>query len=226
MHELSIFVDESGDFGEYAKHSPYYAVTMIFHDQDNDISKQIAILNDNLKNLGYENVAVHTEPLIQRNEIYKNIEPNERRALFTKLYYFVLHCDIKYKTFLYEKIHFEDDMKLQARMAKDYSLFLRNNLDYFQNFDRVIVYYDNGQRQITRMLNAVMATELSDFEMRKVSPVNYRLFQAADLICTLTLLQKRYDANKLTRSDMLLFHSRKDLKKDFLKRIIEKEFVD
>ena len=199
---------------------------MIFHDQDNDISKQIAILNDNLKNLGYENVAVHTEPLIQRNEIYKNIEPNERRALFTKLYYFVLHCDIKYKTFLYEKIHFEDDMKLQARMAKDYSLFLRNNLDYFQNFDRVIVYYDNGQRQITRMLNAVMATELSDFEMRKVSPVNYRLFQAADLICTLTLLQKRYDANKLTRSAMLLFHSRKDLKKDFLKRIIEKEFVD
>ena len=37
MHELSIFVDESGDFGKYAKHSPYYAVTMVFHDQDADI---------------------------------------------------------------------------------------------------------------------------------------------------------------------------------------------
>ena len=70
MHELSIFVDESGDFGDYAKHSPYYAVTMVFHDQDIDISRQIAILNDNLKNLGYENIAVHTEPLIRREEIY------------------------------------------------------------------------------------------------------------------------------------------------------------
>ena len=76
------------------------------------------------------------------------------------------------------------------------------------------------------MLNAVLATELTDFEMRKVSPANHRLFQAADLICTLALLRERYDANKLTRSDMLLFHSRNDLRKDFLKRITEKEFKD
>ena len=66
MRELSIFVDESGDFGEYAKHSPYYAVTIIFHDQNIDISKQLSILNENLKNMGYENTAIHTEPLIQR----------------------------------------------------------------------------------------------------------------------------------------------------------------
>ena len=31
MKELSIFVDESGDFGEYEKHAPYYIVTMVFH---------------------------------------------------------------------------------------------------------------------------------------------------------------------------------------------------
>lgn len=226
MHELSIFVDESGDFGEYAKHSPFYVVTMVFHDQDVDISNQIAILNDNLKNRGYENTAVHTEPLIRREEIYQNVEPNERRALFTKLFYFVMHCDIRYKTFIYEKIHFEDDMKLEARMAKDFSFFLRNHLSFFQSFDKVIVYYDNGQRQITKMLNAVMATELTDFEMRKVHPVNYRLFQAADLLCTLALLQQRYDANNLTRSDLLLFYSRNDLRKDFLKRIKDKEFGD
>ncbi|HIR67243.1 MAG TPA: DUF3800 domain-containing protein [Candidatus Coproplasma avicola] len=27
---LSIFIDESGDFGKYDKNSPYYLVTMIF----------------------------------------------------------------------------------------------------------------------------------------------------------------------------------------------------
>ena len=226
MSELSIFVDESGDFGEYAKHSPYYVLTMVFHDQSVDISRQISILDENLDNMGYGDVAIHTEPLIRREEIYENVEPNERRSLFTKLYYFVLHCDIKYKTFIYEKIHFEDDMKLEARMAKDFSFFLRNHLDFFLGFDKVIIYYDNGQRPISKMLNAVMATELNDYEMRKVRPVDYRLFQAADLICTLTLLQQRYDANKLTRSDMLLFHSRNDLRKDFLKRIKDKEFDD
>ena len=45
---LSIFVDESGDFGRYAKHSPYYDVTMVFHDQSIDLSTQILLLNNNL----------------------------------------------------------------------------------------------------------------------------------------------------------------------------------
>ena len=33
MHELSVFVDESGDYGEYRPHSPFYIITMVFHDQ-------------------------------------------------------------------------------------------------------------------------------------------------------------------------------------------------
>ena len=226
MKELSIFVDESGDFGKYEKHSPYYIVTMVFHDQSVDLSTQIQILNDSLEKAGYGNTAIHTEPLIRREEIYKNAEPNERRMLFTRLYYFVMNSDINYKSFIYEKARFEDTMLLEARMAKDFSLFLRNHLDFFLKYDKVIVYYDNGQRQITRMLNAVLATELSNYEMRKVHPVNYSLFQAADLLCTVSLLQQRYKQNNLTRSDLVIFHSRKDLYKDFLKRISMKEFMN
>ena len=41
MQEISIFIDESGDFGEYIYHSPYYIVTMVFHDQSNDISSAL-----------------------------------------------------------------------------------------------------------------------------------------------------------------------------------------
>ena len=226
MGNLSIFVDESGDFGKYEKHSPYYIVTLVFHDQNIDISRQLSILDEALKQKGYEKVAIHTEPLIRREEIYQNISPNERRELFTKLYYFALNSDIRYKTFLFEKIHFEDDLQLEARMTKDMTFFFRRHQEYFNRFDKLIIYYDNGQKQVTRVLNRVLATEISEYEMRKVSPVNYRLFQAADLLCTLTLLQKRYDLNRLTRSDLLLFHSRSDLRKDFLKRIQKKEFID
>ena len=226
MRELSIFVDESGDFGPYAKHSPYYVLTMVFHNQESDISHQIKILNDALKIRGYENIAVHTEPLIRREVPYQNVGPDERRALFSKLYYFVLHSDILFKSFIYEKRQFSGDMKLEARMAKEFSFLLRDHLEYFQSFDKVIIYYDNGQREITKTLNAVLATELTNYEMRRVSPVDYRLFQAADLLCTLAILRKRYESNRLTRSDILLFHSKSDLRKDFLKRIVNKEFPD
>ena len=44
MHELSIFVDESGDFGEFKPHSPYYIISMVMHDQAVDIGEDLAIL--------------------------------------------------------------------------------------------------------------------------------------------------------------------------------------
>jgi len=37
MKELSIFIDESGDFGDYSPVSPYYIIFMVIHDQAKDI---------------------------------------------------------------------------------------------------------------------------------------------------------------------------------------------
>lgn len=54
MHNLSIFVDESGDFGEYSHHSPYYIITMLFHDQDKDIKLLVQKLDSEIQSLGYE----------------------------------------------------------------------------------------------------------------------------------------------------------------------------
>ena len=33
MSELSMFIDESGDFGEVKERPAYYLVTMVFHNQ-------------------------------------------------------------------------------------------------------------------------------------------------------------------------------------------------
>jgi len=52
LKELSIFIDESGDFGRYCHHSPYYIITMVFHDQNKDVRTAIAKLNMELSYLG------------------------------------------------------------------------------------------------------------------------------------------------------------------------------
>jgi len=225
MKELSIFVDESGDFGEYAQHAPYYIITMVFHDQSNDISQNINILNNALRQIGYGGEqAVHTEPLIRREPPYQYFQPNERRAIFSKLYYFTLNCDIKYKSFVFKKAEYENSFKLEARMARELSLFIRENLSYFQSFEKVILYYDNGQHELNRILNTVLATQLADYDVRKVIPNEYRLFQVADLICTLELLKMKLEHGKLSNSEERIFHSKRDLKKDFLQGIRKKEF--
>lgn len=225
MKELSIFVDESGDFGSYEKHAPYYIITMVLHDQSFDISSEIQKLDSSLEHLGYANgQAIHTEPLIRRESPYQAYSPNERRAIFAKLYYFTLNCKIQYKSFIFRKTEYKDIFKLEAKMARELSQFIRENLSYFQGYDHVILYYDNGQHELNRILNTVLATELSDYDVRKVLPNDYKLFQVADLICTLSLLEQKIQDSDLSRSEQLLFHSKRDLKKDFLKGIHKKEF--
>ena len=45
---LSIFIDESGDFGPYEIHAPYYLVSKIVHNQGTDISENIKLFDENL----------------------------------------------------------------------------------------------------------------------------------------------------------------------------------
>ena len=145
--------------------------------------------------------------------------------IFSKLFYFTLGCDIKYKSFVYKKSEYDNIFKLEARMARDLSQFIRDNLTYFQSYSKVILYYDNGQHELSRILNTVFATQLLDYDIRKVIPNAYRLFQVADLICTLELLRVKTEHQDLSNSEKKIFHSKRDLKKDFLKGIKKKEFI-
>ena len=59
MKELSIFIDESGDFGVYSHHSPYYIITMVFHDQNSDIQPAVEKLKQGIV-FSWARQSVHT----------------------------------------------------------------------------------------------------------------------------------------------------------------------
>ena len=44
MKELSVFVDESGDFGEYDHRAPFYIISLVLHDQDSPIYREYNLL--------------------------------------------------------------------------------------------------------------------------------------------------------------------------------------
>ena len=43
---LSIFIDESGDFGKFDSKNPYYYVSLVLHDQSIDITENIKNLEE------------------------------------------------------------------------------------------------------------------------------------------------------------------------------------
>ena len=93
---LSVFIDESGDFGQYNPASPNYYVAMVLHNQEMDISKNIEALERQVSNWGYPEHTIHTGPLIRRESVYKNDLREQRKALFNALYHFTRLLDIQY----------------------------------------------------------------------------------------------------------------------------------
>jgi hypothetical protein len=71
MKELSVFIDESGDFGEYDDQAPYYIITMVFHDQSQAITDAVQKLDQELSYMDLNDLCIHTGPIVRREETYR-----------------------------------------------------------------------------------------------------------------------------------------------------------
>lgn len=223
VKKLSVFIDESGDFGGYAAHSPYYLVTMVFHDQSIDVSERIKAFYQHLSNLGYEPHAIHAGPLIRRESVYVNDQMERRKKLFNALFNFVRLLDIHYDFILIKKSECSDLIQLTSRVSKAIANRLRSNKAYWEQFEEIVVYYDNGQIELTKILTSVFNTMFSTVDFRKVEPQNYILFQAADLICTIELVAQKFDTKTPSKSELEFFINGRDFKKNYLKPILKKK---
>ena len=224
LKELSVFIDESGDFGDYSVHSPYYIIAMVFHNQDVDIQDKINHLDTELSYLGLNNLCIHTGPIIRKEEIYKNMDVAERRRIFNKMMAFIRSIDIQYKCFYIEKKHIDDSVEASGKLSKQISSFIKIHFDEFLAFDDVKIYYDNGQVEVSRLLSSVFNALLPNPIFRKVMPTDYKLFQVTDFICTMELVSIKLENSHFSKSEMTFFGNRRDLKQNYLKALKKKEW--
>ena len=100
-----------------------------------------------------------------------------------------------------------------------------HRMDLF-DVETVKVYYDCGQSPVTNLLHKTFEEELGkrvEFA-QGVHPANYRLFQLADLVCSLHLIERRLvEGDPMTTSEMRLFGGPRDFKRNILKKIKVKE---
>ena len=225
MKELSIFVDESGDFGSYEKHSPFYFFTLVFHEQDKAITSQIEFIDRHIRELDLpEKHCFHAGPIIRSEEEYRNFNIKERRKCLNAITSFARNVDIAYQTFFVEKKIVQDSFHLNSALSKQLFDFLIKNQGYFNSFNKIIVYYDNGQGELSKILTSIFSVVFTNVEFRKVLPVDYKLFQVADLICTMELIKTKYDRDMQSASEKGMFGSKRDFNKNYLKPLSKLKF--
>lgn len=224
MKELSVFCDESGDFGEYDHRSPYYIIVLVFHDQDIDITSELNRLEHELAMLGFSNHCVHTGPIIRREEPYGDLSIRERRNILNKLVAFFRNVNIHYKCFTIEKKHIGDEVESVTKLSKQISSFIKEHYNEMLSYDEVKIYYDNGQIEVTKILSSVFNSLLNNTSFRKVFPSDYRLFQIADLLCTFELLRIKLDNKSLSRHELFFFGKEANLRRNYIRKLVTKEY--
>ncbi len=224
MRELSIFIDESGDFGEVKERPAYYLVTLVFHDQKNDISGEVSRLEQGVHEAGFDIEYIHTGPVIRREDIFAALTIGERRKLLYKMLNFMNACPITYECAVVNRKEAIGKIELSGKLGREISGIIKKHEDFFREYEKIIVYYDNGQTELSAVLNTVFSIHFSNVEFRKAQPQRYRLLQIADFICSMELMKIKRIEKRLSKSEEKFFYKPQELKKTFI-RAVEKKHL-
>ena len=140
---------------------------------------------------------------------------------------FLRNADISYACFKVDKNFIGSKQGLHDPLLQQIVEFLISHAADFNAFDTLKVYYDNGQEDLTDLLKEAFAIFASRTEfIPEVEPSKYRLFQVADLACTLELARaKLSEPEGLSESEKVFFGGTKNFKKNYLKLLDRKRFV-
>lgn len=224
MKELSVFIDESGDFGHYDPRSPFYIISVITHDQSKDISTEIKALDETLKNTALTRDFIHAGPLIRREYEYKHMTKEERLRILRRLIKFAKNVDFLHETFYVEKKHIDGDYEMITKLARQLSDFIKQHYPYFLSFDTIKLYYDNGQAGVMKIIISVFTSLFENIDYKKSSQSDYKMLQVADLVCTAKLIELKIQHKSLSRSERAVLGTDKEIRKFLLSPLRKKGF--
>ena len=223
---LSIFVDESGILNESARISRYYVLTLLLHDQSLKIDNLVREFDRSLDLVGIANLCFHAGPIIRGNDSFEFMNWDLRRKIFSRMMQFTRKVDFRYHCLTVDKKFCDSVDQILQLLERQLSEFVSEQHDRLTSFDDVKVYYDCGQKPITNCLHKF-------FEQRKslpvefaqaVQPRRYKLFQVADLVCTIKLMELKLTAEgRLSSCEHRFFGGEKRFRHDILRKIKAKE---
>lgn len=219
VNRLNLHIDESGsqDFSEGR-----YIVAVVLHDHSANIADPIDRYECRLSIAGLPNIPFHGKDLLHGNQDYAAVSPGDRKRLLAQFARFVRELPFSFFVLRYGVSDARNREELEARIRRDLALFVFDRLPYFQLFDVIAVYYDNGQGAVSialrDALDFALAKNVADY--RDADHSARRLLQVADYICTVVRVSDDYDAGKQTKTHERFFGNRRSFMQSFKNSLI------
>ena len=222
MKRLNIFVDETGEFGFGTGSSELYGVSFTFHEHENSITSELLKINNKLEKIGYTNM-IHMADLIMRRNEYSKFSIDKRKSVFNAIYQFSRKIPVKYQTIIIDKKFCNNCRVLKQKLSIEINKMIKDHEKYFAKFDKIVMYYDNGQEILGTILDAIFSKYESFEHKIDFDHKEKRLFQVSDMLTYIDKYDYKYK-NKMsfTKSENYFF-SPSDIRK-ILKELNKKRF--
>ena len=121
---------------------------------------------------------------------------------------------------MYRHSEYGNTQTLANILRRDLTELFSDNLEFFQSFERVKIYYDNGQDIVKRTLYESVESTLSKQAIikKRTTMTEYRLTQVADYLCTIELAAVKYAARENGGTYDKFFGGIGSFKKNWLKQ--------
>lgn len=222
MKRLNIFVDETGEFGFGEGASKLYGVSFTFHEHDDDIMTELLKLNSRLENIGYTNM-IHMADLIMHRGEYSEFSIDTRKSIFKSIYHFSRKIPVKYHTIIIDKKYTDNSRILRQKLSVSINTMIKEHESYFEKFDQIIMYYDNGQETLGIILDSIFS-RFDGFEHRvEFDHKEKRLFQVSDMLTYIDKFDYKYKNKTPFTKGEIYFFSYEEIRK-ILRELKKKRF--
>lgn len=219
---LNIFIDESGDFGFAKGSSELYVISFTLHESENSIVNELEYLNNSLKRQEYEGM-LHLAYLTAKRGDYSSFDLQQRQKIFWTIFNFTRKIPVKLRSIIIDKRYINTKSQLNKAISIEINKFVDENIKYLNSFEKIIIYYDNGQETLATILDIIFATNERVEKRVKFDHVKKRLFQVSDMLTFIDKLDYKYKNDILFTKAEKYFFSNKDIK--YIKRKLENKRI-
>lgn len=149
---------------------------------------------------------IHLAYLVAKRGDYSHFDFERRKSIFWAIFYFSNRVKVRIRTVIVDKRYINKKMQLNMALAREIGKFINENQEYINSFDKVVIYYDNGQETLATILDTLFATNpkverIIDFDHKKK-----RLFQVSDMLTVIDKLEyKRKNNIPFTKNEEYFF---------------------
>ena len=202
---LNIFIDESGDFGFVDGSSELYGVSFTIHESDNSIVDDLEYLNNRLKKAHYDGM-IHLADLVARRGDYAHFDLEQRKNIFWSIFYFSKRVKVKIHTIIVDKRYKNNKTQLNRELAIEINKFFESISDYMNEFEKVVIYYDNGQEALGAIIDTLLITKENIEHRVEFNHKEKRLFQVSDMLTFVDKIVYKHNNNiQMTKAEKYFF---------------------